>query len=509
MYDLIIQNAMVIDGTGAEPFPADIAVQKGKIACIAPGLTGAKQVIDARGLVATPGFIDSHSHSDGKILSAPAQREKLEQGITTAVGGQCGSSPAPSKKEGDLVTFGQFFQRGSQLSLGCNHVVFVGHGAIRRAVMGNANEQPTPEQLEQMQALLRDAMEHGALGLSFGLIYNPGCYSKTEELVALARVVAEYDGMVSAHIRNEGDYVEEALEEFLRVLREAKVRGVYSHHKSCGKKNHGKVHTTMAMLEQAREEGVDVWCDAYPYTATSTSLTAAFVDKVYRTGKAEDMAAAVSDRQIREKLIASIHERWGDDLSWVLVTNCAGAPEYNGYDVGKIAAMRGTTHAEAALDLVRISPQKNAACFFSIAEEDMKFVIAHPLTMVCTDSGVAPVLKTFHPRLRGSFPRVLGRLVREEGVTSLPEMVRKMTSLPASVYGIAGKGILREGMDADICVFDAKTIRDTADYLNPTLPNVGLNYVFVGGVLAAQDGVATGDLAGRLLRAKEGAAAEA
>ena len=502
MYDLIIRGGTVIDGTGAQPYPAELAVRDGKIAAIGCGLSGAKQVIDATGLVVTPGFIDSHSHSDGSLLRFPQQKEKLEQGITTAVAGQCGSSPAPSVKAGELHTFGEFIAEASAIPLGCNQTVYVGHGAIRKAVMGNVNADPTPEQLAQMKALLSEAMEHGALGLSFGLMYNPGCYSKTEELIALAKVVAQYDGVISAHIRNESDFVEEALEEFLFVLRQAKVRGVYSHHKACGKRNHGKVRKTMAMLERAREEGVAVWCDAYPYIASSTSLSASFVDKIYRTGKPGDMAAAVADPVIREKLLQATGQRWGDDLSWVLVTNCPGAAEYNGFDLGQIAKLRGTTHAEAALDLVQLSPEKNSACFFSMDHEDMQFVLSHPLTMICTDSGVSSGAKMFHPRLRGSFPRALGKYVREEGIVSLQEMIRKMTSLPASVYRLSGKGVLMVGADADICVFDPDIICDTAQFLKPALPNVGLSYVFVGGKLAVRDGEVTGALAGRMLRAR-------
>jgi len=502
MFDLILKNGMIVDGSGDAPFVGDVALKDGKIAAVGGSLTGAKECIDVSGLAVTPGFIDSHSHSDNAILAFPALKEKLEQGITTAVGGQCGSSPVPSNKGGALKTFGEFFAQASEKALGCSHLVYVGHGSIRRVVMGNVDAAPTPQQLEEMKSLVREAMEHGALGLSFGLMYNPGCYSKTDELIALAKVVAEYDGVLSAHIRNEGDFVEEALEEFLQVLRVSGVRGVYSHHKACGKKNHGKVHKTMAMLEKAREEGIKVWCDVYPYTASSTSLSASFVDKTYRAGKPEDMALALSDPAIRDSLIKAMHEKWGEDYSWVLVTNCAAVPEYNGHTIAEIAAMRTATHAEAALDVVRLSPAKNSGCFFSMSHEDMKFVLGHPLTMVCTDSSVAKKLSTFHPRLRGSFPRALGRYVREEKVVTLQEMVRKMTSLPASVYRIAGKGLLRKGMDGDICVFDPATICDTADYMNPSLPNVGLAYVFVGGKTAVRDGTATGVLAGRLLRAE-------
>lgn len=502
MFDLVIRGGTIIDGTGAEPYRADLAIKDGKIAAIGPALSGAKE-INALGLVVSPGFIDSHSHSDNALFSYPGVKEKLEQGITTCIAGQCGTSATPSVDGEGLHRPNEYYRKLDGLAFGTHHALYVGHGAIRRAVMGNENAAPTDIQLEQMKMLLREAMENGALGLSFGLMYNPGCYSETEELVELAKVVAEYDGVISAHIRNEGDLVEEALEEFLHVLRVSGVRGVYSHHKSCGKANHGKVHKTMAMLEKAVQEGIPIWCDVYPYTASSTSLSASFVDKVHRAGTPEDMSRALEDPEVRSRLLEGIRAKWGDDLSGVLVTNCGALPEYNGMTVAQIAALRGEPDGETALELVRLSPKKNSACFFSMAQEDMEFVLSHPRTMVCTDSSVAKNLTTFHPRLRGSFPRALGVYAREKKLVSLSEMIRKMTSLPASVYRLTGKGVLREGYDADICVFDPEKICATSDYHHPKAPNEGLSFVFVEGKLAARDGEATGICAGRFLHGKK------
>lgn len=501
MYDLILKNGLILDGSGNAPFVGDVALKDGKIAAVGGSLPDAEEILDVSGLAVTPGFIDSHSHSDGALLKFPAMKEKLEQGITTCVGGQCGSSQAPKAVDGKIYTMGQFMQDTENSTFGCNHLLYVGHGTIRRAVMGNTNAQPTEAQLEEMKALVRDAMEHGALGLSYGLMYNPGCYSDTQELVELAKVVAEYDGVVSAHIRNEGDTVEEAFAEFLHVLRESGVRGIYSHHKACGKANHGKVHRTMAMLEQAVAEGVQVWSDAYPYIASSTSVISSFVDKKYRAGSPEDVVAALHDPAIRESQLKAIEGQWGNDLSWVLLTNCRKAPQFNGLTIGQVAELRGTTHAEAALDIVCMSPEKNSGCFFSMSEEDMCFVLAHERTMICTDSSVAGLLTIFHPRMRGSFPRVLGRYVRKKGLVTIQEMIRKMTSLPASVYRIPHKGRLEVGFDADICVFDPETICDTAEYTQPTLPNVGIQYVFVNGKLAVRDGAVTGTQVGRVLKA--------
>ena len=515
MYDLIIKNGKVIDGTGSPAFSADVAVHQGKIARIGKDLGDAAQVIDAAGLVVTPGFIDSHSHSDGNLLDYPEQIEKAEQGITTSIGGQCGIGPAPIDRDADPATareignlgkvtdvyrtMGTFLDTASKLSFGSNHAAFVGHSALRRAVMGTENRVPTAEELEKMKAFLRDGMEHGALGVSFGLIYTPSCYAETPELIELATVVAEYNGLVSAHIRNEGDYLIRSLDEFLTVLRKSGARGVYSHHKAMGKENWGKVTHTIRMLEQANEEGIEVYCDAYPYTASSTSMSARFVPKEYRANGLDVLKTALSDPDLRAEFTRRNIDTWGEDLNWVMVAQCKNHPEYIGMLVPEIAAQRGEQPYDTVYNLILESNNVCKANFFTTCEEDVQTVMAYHRTMICTDSDVVGSLKFYHPRLRGSFPRAIARYVREFKTVTLTEMIRKMTSMPATVYGLRSKGLVAEGFDADLCIFDPDKIADQADFKDQSKHAVGLNYVLIAGQVVVEDAVYNGKMPGKML----------
>lgn len=499
MYDIIIRNGTILDGTGGPGYRSDLAVKDGKIARIARKIDGeAAQIIDAAGLVVTPGFIDSHSHSDKEFYTDPVQVEKVEQGITTSVGGQCGGSVC-------CADAAEFLDAAPNVKLGANMAMLIGHGSLRRAVIGPDSRVPSEEEMEKMKAILRTAMEHGALGISYGLIYAPSYYAKTPELIELAKVVQEYQGIVAAHIRGEGPTLIRATEEFIQIVRESGARGVLSHHKSCGnKENWGKVHTTLRMLDQAAAEGVDIWCDVYPYTATHTSMGSTFVPPEYHTRGSEGVVEALTDPETRAKIKTWGKERWGEDLSWVQVTACRAWPEYQGMLLPDIAKARGTDAYDAAFDIIAECKNTGSnACYFTICEEDVETVMAWPKAMICTDAGVtakpagAPV--SHHPRLRGSFPRALGRYVRERGVVSLPEMIRKMTSMPAAVYGFKKKGLLVEGFDADICIFDPDRIIDHSTFTECHLHAEGLNYVLVGGLVAAKDAVATGEMGGTLL----------
>ena len=270
MYDLVIKNGNIIDGTGSPSYHCDIAICEGKIVRMSKNITGGKQIVDAAGLVVTPGFIDSHSHSDTQILTRPDQIEKIEQGITTSIAGQCGGTKAPISidakvcevgdfgKNTDVYrTMGNFLSIAKDIPLGSNIATFVGHRALRSAVIGEENRNPSPEELEQMKALLRDGMEHGALGVSFGLIYHPSCFAHTDELIALAKTAAQYNGLVSAHIRNEGDELVQATEEFITIIKASGARGILSHHKAAYKNNWGKVSATLRMIDKANEDVYD------------------------------------------------------------------------------------------------------------------------------------------------------------------------------------------------------------------------------------------------------------
>ena len=506
MYDLVIRGGTVVDGSGKPGFRADVAIKDGKIACVAPAIEGGDQVIDATGLTVTPGFIDAHSHSDMNILTNPAQTEKGEQGITTSISGQCGQSLYPQRREdpqGDsleerYITFGQFLEQTKDVPQGSNEVMYVGHGKIRRVVMGMEKRKPTEAELEDMKALVRDAMEHGALGISFGLVYTPSCFAEKEELVELCKVVAEYNGIAAAHLRNEADTLVEAVEEYLDVLKQAKVRGVISHHKAMFKHNHGKVNTTLAMIQKAIDEGVEVCCDVYPYIASGTTVESRFIPDQYRQGPAV-LRAALSDPQTVAQIKEQNLKKWGADLSWVLLSACPSHPEFLGKTMNEVAEILGMDTFDAVYQLLREDAGNVSAVFFAMSEEDVAKVMQFPLTMICTDSRAHGQKIPHHPRLRGSFPRALGVYVREKKVLSLEEMIRRMTSLPADYFGLATKGLVKEGMDADLCVFDPEKIIDGCDFLDCYKHAEGLNYVLVNGVVVAENAYHTGARPGRVI----------
>lgn len=492
MLDLLIKNGKIVDGTGSEPYFADIGIKDGKIAVIGSDILDAKRIIDATGLTVTPGFIDSHSHSDNAVFSHPEMIEKCEQGITTSIGGQCGSTnfPSPQSVNEALTNSSKYFGAAKEIPLGSNLLTFVGHSAIRRAVMGSANRAPSDEELEKMKSLVREAVECGAVGMSTGLIYIPGSYADIAELKELSRVAVEAGGMLSSHIRNESNKLVEAVAEFIEIAKETGARGVISHHKACLEPNYGKVNTTLKMIDEANAEGADIYMDVYPYTATGTTHSIRFVPKEYfANGK---LFENLANPEIRAE-IKSKSPYAGKRIDWILVTSCGKHTEYVGKYVCEIADMMGCDDLEAALRIVELSNNNASSCAFTINEEDIATVIAHPRAMICTDSSVSKGASAYHPRLRASFPRAIRRFVRELQVVSLPEMIRKMTSLPAYVYSLEGKGVIKEGFDADICIFDYEKLTDMADYANPGARAVGLNYVIAGGVVIARDAVYTGE----------------
>lgn len=501
MYELVIKNGMILDGTGSDAFAADVAVEGGKIVKVAQNIQGGEKVIDATGLVVTPGFVDSHSHSDSAIIKNPEQIEKCEQGITTSIAGQCGSTdyPARDAETGEIETLGQFLAKARQIPQGSNLAVLVGHRALRRSTMGLENREPTAEELEKMKELLAEGIRNGAPGLSFGLVYTPSCYSRTPELIELAKVAAAEGGVVAAHLRNEGDTVVEAVEEFISVIKASGARGVISHHKAMKKENWGKVQKTLALVDQANAEGCDIYFDVYPYVASSTSLSSRLVPKEYLTGGHDGMVEVLSNPELRQKIKEIDKKLWGEDLSWILIVQYPVCKAYEGLNLAQIAELRGQDHYDAAFDLLRDSANTCSACFFAMCEEDVRTVMSHPRTMIGTDGAVVAERDVYHPRTRGTFTRVLGRYVREAKVTTLPEMIRKMTSLPAQVYGLKDKGYIREGLDADICVFDPDKIIDRCDFIHCHERAEGLNYVIVGGQVVAENAVYTGARPGKVL----------
>ena len=502
MYDMIIKGASVLDGSGKEPFYADVAIKDGKIAKIGVELSGADEVIDVNGLTVSPGWIDSHSHSDTAFLTFPDMKEKVEQGITFSVAGQCGSSQAPYVKDGALTKMSEYLDKASAVPQGASAATFVGFNTIRKAVMKKENREPTPAELETMKELLRDAIRGGAIGMSFGVYYVPACYAKTDELVAMAKVVKEEGGILASHIRNESNELVEAVEEYIHIVKESGCRAVLSHHKACEKENWGKVRTTIEMVEKANADGADIYFDVYPYLATGTTMMARFCPVQFHPPGTTNAVELLYNTEICKQIKEWGNAKWHNDISWTFVNACPGYPEYQGKTVSEIAKMMGREddELEVALELIRMTNGGARACFFTIGEEDSKYVMKNPRAMICTDSGVAGAATIYHPRLRGSFPRAIARYSREMGVVTLPEMVRKMTSLPASVYGLKTKGLVKEGMDADLCIFDAENIRDRADFVNFSENNEGLYYVIIDGKIVLKDGIYNGTRAGKIYK---------
>lgn len=515
MYDLIIKGGSVIDGTGKPAYIADVAINDGKIVSIKSGIEGGLKVIDANGLTVTPGFIDSHSHADSKILYCPEQREKIEQGITTSVSGQCGGSVVPVGKNtlkdklesvtpfgllGDVCnSFESLYDSLEKGSLGANFLCFIGHGTIRRAVIGVDDRAPSSAELEEMKTILRNAFEQGAAGLSFGLFYSPGCYADTAEALALAKVAKEYNRPVSAHIRTESDGLVDATMEFIKIVRESGCRGILSHHKAVQHRNWGKVNTTLQLLQEAVDEGVDIYCDVYPYCASSTKFSQAFVPNSWRGGGTQELIKRICDPALNEQNKKAYYETHSRDSSWILLAFCPCRKEFEGMTLDKIANILNMDPYDAAMKLIVDSNDRCNACFFSVSEDDLKRVMSWNRAMICTDSGMAYSSTKFHPRMVGSFPRAIGRYVRQHEVVSLEEMIRKMTSLPASVYELEGKGLLKEGYDADICIFDANKLIDNADFQNCSERAEGLNYVLLAGHIVVENATHSGAMYGKVI----------
>lgn len=528
-FDLVIRHAKVLDGTGNPWYRADIGLKDGKIAHIGridPACD--TEVIDARGLMVSPGFIDIHGHADGQVFESPAAVNIVEQGITTEVNGMCGVSPAPVSKQyisqlaryagflgeqaellqkwGRFTTFGNFLQDLEQLPLGTNMAFYVGHGTIRIAVMGFENRPASEAELAKMKDLVREAMQSGALGLTSGLIYPPGVYTPREELVELCRVVAEYGGSYTSHIRNESYAVTDAVSEAIQIGRESGVPVIISHHKIAGKQNWGMSVETLRLIDAANAEGLSVGLDQYPYHAGGTGLKASIPPKYHEGGTAkllERLADAALREQIKRDILTpsttweNLAQSCGLDGILVFAEDVQGA---FGVTVAEYAEQRAMDPIDALLHLVLASQGNAGALYFMMGDEDIERIMRHPYTMIGTDGGIIDPELGSHPRAVGTFPRVLGRYVREQGVLRLEDAIRKMTSLPAQKAGLRHKGLLCEGYDADLVIFDPQLIADQATYQARTLKNRGLNYVLVNGRIAVKDNVYTGQTAGRVIR---------
>jgi N-acyl-D-amino-acid deacylase len=515
-YDIVIKNARVIDGTGSPWFRADIGIADGKIRNmgIIPK-ADAKQFIDAEGMAACPGFIDLHNHSDITAPALPGCESNIMQGITTAVVGNCGLSMAPVNKQSigllkeylapflvkdfdygwDWQTLGEYNENINRTQIAMNLVPLVGHGTLRIAVAGFKNEPLSAQEMEKMKRLLAESLEDGAFGMSSGLIYPPGCYAPSEELIELGAVLSAYGKVYTTHIRDEADQLIESVEEAIRVGEQNGIPVQISHHKAIGEKNWGKVRTTLKMMETARKRGVDISCEAYPYIAGSTTITSILPIWVMEGG-VEQMLQRLGQIEIREKIIRELEESGNDIKSagWdgVVIASCPPKPSYEGKSLETIVAEKNSTDSPYAVFidlLLEISGNSTVVKFF-MDETDVKHVLSNPLSAIISDSWSTTPLTGGkpHPRCYGTFPRVLGKYVREEKLMPLETAVQKMTSLPASKIGLFDRGVIKRGLQADIVVFDPEKISDQATFETPHQYPVGIAYIMVNGNIAVENG---------------------
>ncbi|MFL5533113.1 MAG: amidohydrolase family protein [Gemmatimonadales bacterium] len=529
-YDLVIRNGHIVDGTGSPWYAGDIAIRDGRIAAVGPVL-GAKagKTIDAHGMVVAPGFIDMLGQSDLTILVRPDLPSKIFQGITTEFTGE-GSSAAPLnpriiaadrlvydhlKITPDWQTLGQYFARLERQKIGINVGDYVGATQVRRMVIGDDDRAPTPEELEQMRRLVREAMEDGAMGLSTSLQYPPAPYAKTEELIALAREASRYGGSYATHMRSESDDVLPALDEAIRIGREARLPVEIWHIKVAGKRNFGRMPEVIGKIDSARKAGVDIAADTYAYTAWFNSLSA-MVPPWAHNGGTDKLIQRMKDPATRKKIRHDMETpaSW-ENNAWQEISNpdaiLIGAvqnPELlplQGKTLGAIAREKRADPLDALLDLLIADRAFTSVAVFGMDERDVMLALQQPWVSINNDSeGTAPdgILgqEHPHPRAYGTFPRILRKYVREEKRLSLEDAIRKFSSLPAQRMRIADRGVLKAGMWADIVVFDPDSVKDLATFEKPNQLSEGMRWVLVNGVPVVAEGKATGALPGKVLR---------
>jgi N-acyl-D-amino-acid deacylase len=517
-FDVLLRGANVLDGSGAAPFVADVALNAERIAAIgALGEVQASRVFDARGLCLAPGFVDIHTHSDRTIFEWPGAESRVLQGCTSEITGNCGGSAAPrvaddedAGTEARWSDVRSYIAAWRQQGAALNHALLVGHGTLRRAVMGSVDRPATADELARMNALLEDALDQGALGLSTGLEYVPGMFTPPEEIVQLARAVARRGKLYASHMRSEEEALLEAVDEALEVGRRTGVRVQVSHLKAAGRAHWKLLDGALSKLERARAEGVDVMADAYPYTAYSTTLTM-LLEPWSREGGAEAVLARLRDPATRAKILREVgphveREPGGWELVVIASLDKREHQECVGKNLLEIAEMWSVEPAEAFARLLEGSNSGVSFVGHGMQESDVERVLAHPLVMIGSDGrSMAPTGSALndrpHPRSYGTFPRVLGRYCRERKLFDLATAVRKMTALPAERARLAGRGRIEVGAFADLVLFDAQTIGDTATFSEPQQFPTGIAAVFVNGELAAERGAPTAARAGRFLEA--------
>lgn len=524
-FDLVLKQGRVYDGLGQEPFTADIGISGQAIKEIGRiSSTRSISVIEAKGLSVCPGFIDTHDHSDIGLLVNPRAESHIRQGITTLVSGNCGSSPFPVPEEIfeeqrenlreqfaielDWMDIKGFFSRLEQKRLACNYATFVGQGTIRGAALGFNDRPAKPEELEKMKALVIENIKQGAIGLSSGLEYSPGSYAQPDEIIELCRVAAQLGGMYATHMRDEGDFLIESLDESMDIARRTGIRLQISHFKIAYPRNWHKVDAALAKLEEARDQGMALFCDRYPYTAGSTGLSFNF-PLWSRQGTTEEFLTRLKDPSLENRLRAHILEREEKIGAWdkVVITDVFTEKNkgFEGRSVQAGAQETGKDPFEFMRDLLIEEKNRVGMVIFMMKEENLKKILAHPLVGVgCDGSAMAPygllAQGKPHPRNYGTFPRVLGKYIREEKILPMEVVIKKMTSSAAEHFGFARRGAIRVDHQADIVIFDEDRVIDKATWKDPHQYPDGIVYVIVNGTVVIQESEHTGSLPGQILK---------
>ena len=524
MLDILIRGGTVIDGTGQPARRADVAIAGERIEAVGL-LSGASaaRVIDAAGHVVAPGFVDMHSHADFVLPGLPTAESKVHQGFTLEVVGNCGASPAPltpARRQDvidtsaltlpalawDWTTFRSYLDGLTRQGISINVAPLVGHGTIRLLVMGPGDARPTAGVIDAMAREVRRAMDEGAVGLSTGLIYAPGVFADTDELVALARAAGQAGGFYASHIRGEGDTLLPAIAEAIDVGRRASVPVEISHLKAAGRSNWPKMAQAIELIEAARAEGLDVTADMYPYPAGSTALSALLPAWVHAGGR-DALLARLADAADRARIRVVLDgPGMARDAGWdgIVIAGCPARPEYEGQTLARIAAGLGMSPDEAVIEVLRQAKGDADMILFMMSEDNVALGLGRPWVMIGSDGEGRAARGPYatgkpHPRNYGTCPRLLGHYVRDRGLLSLPEAIRKLTSLPAGKLGLRDRGRLEPGAVADVVVFDPATIADTATFAEPHRYPDGVPWVLVNGEPVIAGGQHTGRRPGRVL----------
>lgn len=529
-FDLVIQGGTIVDGSGKPGMTGDVGIRDGRIAQAGGRIdpSTAHRLVDADGLTVSPGFIDTHSHDDAYLLFNPQCPEKLLQGVTTVVIGNCGFSLAPVIEEqrkdmmaflgllgvshvadalADVTSMGDYLDRLDASRPALNVLTLVGHQTIRIGAMGMDNRAASPRELDTMKQLAESAMKDGAFGFSTGLNYSPGASAPMDELVEIARVVSRFNGSYATHLRDEAGRQSEAIEEALAIARQADIRAHISHHKIIGQPNWGQSREHLARIAKARDAGLRVTCDQYPYTAGSTFLAAVLPPLLHVDGP-DGFAEKLSDPEIRRAARAELENgplSIPRDIGLENVVICVSPsrPDYVGRSLANIAGDEGVDPYDVVFDLAAADKMEAMMVVHMMNEGDLKAIMRAPFTMVGSDGIPGFGQGRVHPRFTGTFPRILGRYVHEEKVLSLEDAIRRMTSLPAETFGIKNKGLARPGFDADLVVFDPQRIADMSTYESPLQKPAGIFQVIVNGRIAAENNEMTGTAAGIVLRSSD------